>query len=403
MRKLSEEKKKNIMRVIVLIMAVAMLLGIVILPLTTDVSAEETGVKVTVSSFETGNLSAAIEEAKDGADLNTITGIAVSGGILDSSDYSAICGYPNIEFLELAGCETENGVIPENAMQSRNQLSYVSLPSNTETIGARAFAGNRKLLKISIPSTLRVIGEYAFQGCEGVERIDIPAEVTSIGAGAFADCKALKEFALPEALTEVPDYCFSKCSITEMHFGPQIERIGEGAFSDCHSLTDIYFYGDKAPAASQSSFQNAKVTIHTYDGGEGFDSLENNFVSVGYDLSEDSKYTPPQPSETQAAETVKETEAAEETEAVQEESEEKADETEAVTSEEKKEEESEKAEADTENESKSEAQSETAETEAVPAASSSNGSFSGIAVLIIGVLCAALAVTVTLLVVGRKK
>ncbi|MGN0639050.1 MAG: leucine-rich repeat protein [Huintestinicola sp.] len=389
MRKMSEQKKKNIMRIIMLVMAVVMLLSFVILPLTIEVSAEETGVSVTVTEFETGKLSEAIEKAKDGADLNTITKLAVSGGVMNASDYSAVCGYPNVEFIELAGCDTENGVIPENAMQSRNQLTYISLPANTETIGARAFSGNRKLLKISIPSTLRVIGDYAFEGCENVEEFAIPAEVTSIGTGAFSDCKALKAFSLPEAVTVIPDYCFNKCSFTEMHFGPQVEKIGEGAFSDCYSLTDVYYYGEKAPALSDSSFQNVKVTIHTYENGEGFDGLANNFVSIGYDLSEDSEYIPPKSVETQPAQTSSETES-ETAEAVSET--ETASETEAA-----------ETETSSEETAISEEAAETeAVTEAAPAAAPA-GSFSGLSVLIIALLCAALAVTVTLLVVKKKK
>ncbi len=387
MRKMNEQKKKNIMRIIMLIMAVVMLLSFVILPLSIDVSAEETGVSVTVTEFETGKLSEAIEKAKDGADLNTITKLAVSGGVMNASDYSAVCGYPNVEYIELAGCETENGVIPENALPSRNQLTYISLPANTETIGARAFSGNRKLLKISIPSTLRIIGDYAFEGCENVEEFAVPAEVTSIGTGAFSDCKALKEFSLPEAITVIPDYCFNKCSFTEMHFGPQVEKIGEGAFSDCYSLTDVYYYGDKAPAVSDNSFQNVKVTIHTYEDGEGFDGLSNNFVSIGYDLSEDSEYIPPKSAETQPAETKTETAEAE-TEEISE--------TEAAS-------EASKSETSAEETELSENAAETeAATEAVPTAAPAN-SFSGLSVLIIAGLCAALAVTVTLLVVKKKK
>ncbi len=385
MRKMSEQKKKNVMRVIMLIMAIVMLFSFVILPLTVNAYAEDTGVSVTVTEFETGKLSTAIEDAKDGADLNTITKLAVSGGVLNSSDYGAIIGYPNLEYIELAGCETENDVIPENALQSRNQLTYISLPANTETIGSRAFSGNRKLVKISIPATLRTIGDYAFEGCENVEEFAVPAEVTSIGTGAFSDCKALKSFALPEAITEVPDYCFSKCSLSEIHLGPQVTKIGEGAFSDCYSLTDVYFYGDTAPAISDNSFQNVKVTFHTYESNEGFDGMNNNFVSVGYDLSDDSEYVPPKSAETQPAQTTEETsQTAEEQETV---SETEASATEEIVSE--------------TSEAVTEASAE-AVTESAPAAAQP-GSFSGISVLIIAFLCAALAVTVTLLVVNKKK
>lgn len=385
MRKMSEQKKKNVMRVIMLIMAIVMLFSFVILPLTVNAYAEDTGVSVTVTEFETGKLSAAIEDAKDGADLNTITKLVVSGGVLNSSDYGAIIGYPNLEYIELAGCDTENGVIPENALQSRNQLTYISLPANTETIGSRAFSGNRKLVKISIPANLRTIGDYAFEGCENVEEFAVPAEVTSIGTGAFSDCKALKSFALPEAITEVPDYCFSKCSLSEIHLGPQVTKIGEGAFSDCYSLTDVYFYGDTAPAISDNSFQNVKVTFHTYESNEEFDGMNNNFVSVGYDLSDDSEYVPPKSAETRSAQTTEETsQTAEEQEPV---SETEASATEKIVSE--------------TSEAVTEASAE-AVTEAAPTAAQPS-SFSGISVLIIAVLCAALAVTVTLLVVNKKK
>lgn len=391
MRKMSEQKKKKIMRIIMLAMAVIMLFGFVILPLTVDASAEEAGVCVTVTEFETGKLADAIEKAKDGADLNTITKIAVSGGVMNAADYSAVCGYPNVEYLELAGSETENGVIPENALQSRNQLAYVSLPANTVTIGQRAFSGNRQLLKISIPSTLRVIGDYAFEGCEKVEEFVVPAETESIGTGAFYDCKALKSFALPAAITEIPDYCFSKCSFTEMHFGPQVVNIGEGAFSDCGSLTDIYFYGDTAPSVSSSAFQNVKVTLHAYESAEGFDGLSNNFVSVGSDLSEDSEYIPPQPAETSpAAQSPAETAAETNAEAAK-------TEPENTSAEEKNGADDTEVSSEKITETSAEAQ------QSVPAVAPAASSFSGLSVLIIAVLCAALAVTVTLLVVNKKK
>lgn len=300
MKKPNQEQKKTIMRVVMIIMAVLMMLSFVLLPIAQTVSAEEDNTSVTVTSFETGKLSEAIEKAKDGTDLNLIKRIAVSGGTLNAADYSAICGYPNIEYLELAGCETEKGLIPENALQSRNQLTYVSLPKNTETIGTRAFSGNRTLLKVSIPATLRHIGDYAFEGCENVEEFSVPAELETMGAGAFSDCKSLRSFALPSAITEIPEYCFSKASLTEMHFGPQVRSVGNGAFSDCHDLADIYFYGTDAPTAPESAFQNLRVTIHTYEDGKGFDKLTSNFVTIAYDLSEDSVYVPPRSAETAA-------------------------------------------------------------------------------------------------------
>ena len=78
MRKIKQDTKKNVIRVIMFIMAIVMILSFVILPLTMDVAAEEDNTAVTVTEFDTGALSAAIEKAKDGTDLNLIKKISVS-------------------------------------------------------------------------------------------------------------------------------------------------------------------------------------------------------------------------------------------------------------------------------------------------------------------------------------
>ncbi|MCM1577687.1 MAG: leucine-rich repeat domain-containing protein [Ruminococcus sp.] len=388
MRKMKQETKKNILRVFILILAVLMILGIVMMAFAGAVSAEEGDVVVT--EFETGKLSAAIEEAKDGADLNNVKNIAVSGGVLNEADYGAICGYPNVEYLELAGCETEGGVIPDNAMASRNQLTYISLPKNTVTIGSRAFSGNRNLLKVSMPSTVRHIGEYAFEGCEKVEEFVVPAELETLGAGAFSDCKALKSFALPEAITAIPDNCFAKCSLTELHLGPQVKSIGNGAFSDCHSLTDIYFYGDEPFSASEGCFQNLKVTVHLYGDKEGFEGLENNFVTVAYDMSEDSEYIPPKSENPVTVET--ETGSGDDDVTEEEEIE--------VTkkSDDKSDDEGDGDKGEKEDKTETAA----AQPAAASADSNSGGGFSTVSVIVIAVLCVVVGVLAALLAVKKK-
>lgn len=292
MRKMKHETKKNILRVIMLIMAVAMLLGIVILPLASNVSAE--GVDVIVDTFSEGQLSSAIEKAKNGEDLNNITRLSVSGGTLNSADFEAIKGYPNLTAVDLKNAEVKDGNIPDYALDSRNQLASLTLPKNTVTIGAHAFENNRRLESITIPTTVRNIGDYAFSGCEKVTAFSLPAKTESIGAGAFADCKALAAFELPEAITEIPDNCFSKAELTEIHIGPHVTRIGANAFENCHGLENVYFYGDTAPEIAGGAFQNVHTTIHAHEGTEGFDGQTNEFISVAYDLSPDSVYTPPQ-------------------------------------------------------------------------------------------------------------
>ena len=51
MRKIKQDTKKNVIRVIMFIMAIVMILSFVILPLTMDVAAEEDNTAVTVTEL----------------------------------------------------------------------------------------------------------------------------------------------------------------------------------------------------------------------------------------------------------------------------------------------------------------------------------------------------------------
>ena len=311
MRKMKNDEKKLVLRILMLILAVSMILGYVLLPLGQSATASAEGVtEVEVASFTTGGLAAAIETAKDGTDLNNVTGITVSGGTLSAADYQAICGYPNIIVLDLSGAKTEGGVIPPSALASRNQLSVVYLPSDTKEIGEGALSGNRSLTEIYMPSTVRIIGAHAFEGCEKVEHFDIPAETEEIGEYAFSDCKALSDFVLPAGITAVPDRCFDKTSLKMLIMGPQVTQIGAGAFENCHDLADICFYGDTAPSAPSGAFQNCKVTFHMHEDAEGAENIAdtaNGMVTVAYDLEGEYKApvneSPAQPAEEETQQT----------------------------------------------------------------------------------------------------
>lgn len=277
-------KKSMAMRIFIIFMAVAMLVGIIIIPIKSWAANEDS---IIVESFQTGKLDEALREAADGTDYNYINNVAVLNGVLNSDDYNALTSIPNIIHLELAACETQDGIIPENALPSRNQLIYISLPKNTEVIGVRAFSNNKKLEKVSMPSSVKKIEAYAFEACEAMSDIPISENITYIGESAFRDCKAITSFIIPSSVTEIYSYTFSKCGFSEIYIGPNITSIGDGAFSDCNNLTDIYVYGENAPALSgQGVFQNVSASIHVYeDSKDDYKSWEYNNLKVQGNLT----------------------------------------------------------------------------------------------------------------------
>lgn len=321
------KKKSIVLRVFIIFMAIALLVGIIIMPaLAANVE------NVTVSEFETGKLAEAITEASEGTDFNYIKNIAVLKGTLNEDDYKALTNIPNLEIIELSGTETEGGVIPENALMSRNQLSYVALPKNTTEIGKNAFSGNRKLLKVDMPATVTKIDDYAFAACEAMTDIPISEAVTYIGEGAFQDCKALTEFVIPSGIEEIYPNTFSKCGFEQISIGPNVKKVGMSVFADCNALKDLYVYGDEAPALDSDVFRNVSATIHcSEEAEESFESWAQNNMKVAADLTGEYTLSAGEPAVTEA---VTEAEKAE-TEAEEEKETEKAEtekvETEAVT------------------------------------------------------------------------
>lgn len=385
-------KKSIVVRVFILILAAALLVGIVILPITSNAENAE---NVTVESFETGKLAEAINEASEGTDFNFIKNIAVMEGTLNASDYQALTNIPNLEIIELSGTETEGGVIPENALMSRNQLSYISLPKNTTEIGKNAFSGNRKLVKVSMPATVTTIGDYAFAACEAMTDIPISEGITYIGEGAFQDCKSLTEFVIPSGITEIYANTFSKCGFEKISIGPNVKKVGMSVFADCNALKDLYVYGDEAPELDSDVFRNVSATIHcSEEAEESFESWQQQNMKVEADLTGEYTLSAGEPAATTAAEKAEETEKAE-TES------EKA-ETEAATEAEEKETEKAETEAVTDGSADEEATT-SEETAAVSAESSEAGGISVGVVIVIVIMAMIIAVLATILVMTKKK
>lgn len=298
-------QKKNrglAFKIIMVILAVALAAGIIIMPIESSLRAyaeEAEGESVTVETFETGKLADAVSEAANGTDYNFITKICVMSGTLDASDWSALNAIPNLEYVELAKTDTEDGIIPDNALPCRNQLRFISLPKNTVEIGNSAFNSNRKLEKISMPNTVAKVGNNAFEACEALAEMPNSVGITSFGESAFKDCKSFESFTVSPEVTEIPANAFGKCGFSEIIIGPSVTSVGDGAFADCNNLTDIYVYAENAPSVNASSaFMNVGGTVHVYpDSAESYTAWEYNNLKIAGDLDGEYPVEAPEPAE----------------------------------------------------------------------------------------------------------
>lgn len=154
-----------------------------------------------------------------------------------------------------------DGDILYGAFSNCKSLTSITIPEDTTTIGARAFAGTSletfhfpdnvvsigdgafsgSMLKtITIPESLTSIGDAAFGSCSYLTEITIPDGVTNLGARAFRNCTKLENITLSGNTTEIGDEAFSECtSLKKITIPGSAKRIGEKAFWKCTSLTDI--------------------------------------------------------------------------------------------------------------------------------------------------------------------
>lgn len=83
------------------------------------------------------------------------------------------------------------GSIADSVFENHTELQEIQLPSSTNCIGKKAFAGCTNLTLVSSGNYLKDIGESAFEGCEELENIVFKGNVTDIGAQAFKGCTNL--------------------------------------------------------------------------------------------------------------------------------------------------------------------------------------------------------------------
>ncbi len=180
-------KKKMIMRILMLILAVIMVAGVVFSSFDAlAVSAETPENLVAIEDFTTGDLRSAIDSARGSLDQNNIENFEISGnGTLNSTDIQALQMLSNCKTILLEKAKLEDGIFPDYALSGKGSLTKVSLPKGTTRIGSGAFSGCGNLTEITIPNSVTEIGNRAFESCTSLIKITLPDSITSIEECAF--------------------------------------------------------------------------------------------------------------------------------------------------------------------------------------------------------------------------
>lgn len=134
-------------------------------------------------------------------DENVIGKTIVSGGravfIIDGNKLKVYSGEPvtNEDATSSLNEDMGDGIVPDNYFYLQNDLTSITIPVGTTSIGKLSFARSG-LEKIDIPEGVVSIGYGAFYHCDNLKEVNIPSSVTSIDMHAFEHTPYLDDFML---------------------------------------------------------------------------------------------------------------------------------------------------------------------------------------------------------------
>ena len=116
--------------------------------------------------------------------------------------------------------------------------STYAIPNSVTTIGDYAFYHCHNLKSITIPNSITTIREGAFKHCSFTS-VTIPNSVKTIGEYAFGLCESLTSVTIPNSVTTIGYAAFTDCSLTSVTIPNSVKTIGDHAFSHCNNLTSV--------------------------------------------------------------------------------------------------------------------------------------------------------------------
>lgn len=127
--------------------------------------------------------------------------------------------------------------------------------------------------KYTVSDGIQAIHSAAFSLCTNLKEINLPDSISYVGIYAFSGCSALESIDLPDNLTELNDFLFSDCSsLTDVSLPENLQVIGSAVFFNCKALENIDF-PPSLYEIGQAAFCSTGMTSIT---------IPNTVISIGY-------------------------------------------------------------------------------------------------------------------------
>ena len=192
----------------------------------------------------------------------TVTYSSTTYRVTAIGDY-AFAEKPNITSVTFNG--TNLTTIGEGAFSTNRKCSYLSIPANVTTIGARAFHSWVALdtLLFDENSNLRTIGNWAFRNAQSLASITFPTkQLTTIGDRAFSYCTSLSMIEIPQCVTSIGEEAFLGCiNLSYVAILNKTAAIGSNAFdltygSSTKRMLKLAGYGTSTTAKAYANAES---------------------------------------------------------------------------------------------------------------------------------------------------
>ncbi len=285
-------KTRNKLKIMGLILALVMVLGMIPMLSFTAFAADAT----ITASGECGAEGSNLQWTLDDSGTLTISGTGAMADYSGLNDQPWYRNLKNITALVIGENVTNIGV---GAFKNIPGLETVTFAEGSQltTIGINAFINCPALKEITLPASVTSVYQTAFNSCtaltdihvaegniaykdiDGVlytadgttlvryplgkiaESITTPNGVTTVGQGAFSFNKNIKSITLSEGVTTIGDYAFQSCTaLTEITLPAGLTSVSSEAFDACTALTDIHV------AEGGSAYKSIDGVLYTADG-----------------------------------------------------------------------------------------------------------------------------------------
>ena len=153
-------------------------------------------------------------------------------------------------------------IIPNDAFNSKNTLSFFVFPEEVTEIGDYAFYQTKLAGALIIPDDVVRVGQQAFSQTL-ISSVSFPLNLKRIDYGAFAICTSLSgSLSLPETLSYIGDSAFQNCSFSgHLSLPENLSYLGGCAFNQSGS-----FSGDLVIPAGVKVIYTSVFSATTFTG-----------------------------------------------------------------------------------------------------------------------------------------